>query len=622
MAESYEILEGLKKEFQQVQEFNIHDVKYTRISDSNLMNYTQGQIRFDVQNLISSTASDAPLYELSESYIQLYLKYSLTFDKVTNCALGTVNAGSNARIPVTDIQGDNVNALSIKDTDCLINQFWMQLSGQEVISTPTHSYLYRLLKKHIELESNLKMASDVEQKYFVNGESMYLNAAVGEVNNVLSEYRSKHVLNLNGHINESIRQRNKRFVRPGVPGANDMKSRVLTEADCQRLDIPYMKVLNYAAVGSGVPPRATEQKLTFEFYDIAKIYLKDLDDWFKNVPSLNQIPKFNLNIAFNMSQSSQWSVTFNTPEASNFTDPNVSTDADHTNVFNTFIMRLYDPLDVSAINGNSTCCPFLVGDAGWSRNNTLETAICIKPGAAQTVETTGTIRAEFGWGNNTKTQQYLFIPHVSWDLTLLKDIVLNEPYHFKTMKGFIDITTFNNLKKGVGYKRPLNNSFTHVRNIYLIPFHNYSQIASGANARSLTPWQSCVSTAPVTNSLVYLSKIQIWMGTKPLLMAGESNFSPIDYYDNGLYKLLGTNNVLSNKSGLINKNQWMSGYHYYKFDIAQYATELTDKDAKTFEIGFDIESAVNGNADATSDVVVIVECENSWNINRFTGLFM
>ncbi len=79
MAESYEILEGLKKEFQQVQEFNIHDVKYTRITDSNLMNYSQGQIRFDVQNLISSTASDAPLYELSEAYIQLYLKYSLTF---------------------------------------------------------------------------------------------------------------------------------------------------------------------------------------------------------------------------------------------------------------------------------------------------------------------------------------------------------------------------------------------------------------------------------------------------------------------------------------------------------------------------------------------------------------
>jgi hypothetical protein len=202
------------------------------------MNYTQGQIRFDVQNLISSTASDAPLYELSESYIQLYLKYSLTFDKDTNCftdptAINADSGGVNGFIPVKQIHGDNVNALSIKDTDCLVNQFWFQLSGAEVISTPTHSYLYRLLKKHIELESNLKMASDVEQKYFVNGESMYLNAAVGEVNNVLSEYRSKHVLNLNGHINESIRQRNKRFVRPGVPGANDMKSKVLTEADCQ-----------------------------------------------------------------------------------------------------------------------------------------------------------------------------------------------------------------------------------------------------------------------------------------------------------------------------------------------------------------------------------------------------
>jgi hypothetical protein len=208
---------------------------------------------------------------------------------------------------------------------------------------------------------------------------------------------------------------------------------------------------------------------------------------------------------------------------------------------------------------------------------------------------------------------------VSWDLTLLKDIVLNEPYHFKTMKGFIDITTFNNVKKGVGNKRPLNNSFTNVRNIYLIPYYNQKGLASGTSAENLSPWQSCVSTSPVTNSLVYLNRIQIWMGTKPLLIAGESNFSPIDYYDNGLYRLLGTNNILSNKSGLINKGQWMSGYHYYKFDIAQYSTELTDKDAKTFEIGFDVETAI---PNATCDVVVIVECENSWSINRFTGLFV
>jgi hypothetical protein len=110
------------------------------------------------------------------------------------------------------------------------------------------------------------------------------------------------------------------------------------------------------------------------------------------------------------------------------------------------------------------------------------------------------------------------------------------------------------------------------------------------------------------------------MGSKPLLVAGESNLSPIDYYDNGLYKLLGPNNILSGKTGLVTKSQWMSGYHYYKFDIAQFMSdEKADGVAKTFEIGFDIESMPT--SAGTADVICIVECENQWSINRFSGLF-
>ena len=127
----------------------------------------------------------------------------------------------------------------------------------------------------------------------------------------------------------------------------------------------------------------------------------------------------------------------------------------------------------------------------------------------------------------------------------------------------------------------------------------------------------------MTNSFVYLDRIQIYMGGKPLLPA-ENNITPIDYYDNQNYRVNNPmgNNVLGPQSGMISKFDWRGAYHYYQFDMTQYCSDATaDATPKSFELGFDIDSkAVVANN--TVDVVVIVEYQVSYKVNRFTSEFV
>ena len=82
------------------------------------------------------------------------------------------------------------------------------------------------------------------------------------------------------------------------------------------------------------------------------------------------------------------------------------------------------------------------------------------------------------------------------------------------------------------------------------------------------------------------------------------------------------NNVLGPQSGMISKFDWRGGYHYYQFDMTQYSSDATaDATPKSYEIGFDVDSkAVVANNKV--DVVVIIEFETNWKLNRFTGEFV
>ena len=449
---------------------------------------------------------------------------------------------------------------------------------------------------------------------------MILDSAVGEVNNISSAIVAKNVYHLD-ECNKKNKLINRKFVPMGKIDANTGKSAnrnlievtSFSESLLQQLEIPYF-----------VWSSATK----LVWYDVVKIYLRDIDDFFKNMPSTQQISKFNFTINTNLSDNSSWTETLGRGDYVDSAKSNPNLDASVATVGTLASVAeaqkqiqsqgifYFKPTKVVANNGNSTCCPFLLGDAGLSRHNMLDTAMCLLPTDTNTEFPTVKISSKIGWPS--KTQTYLMIPQVKWSPEVLPSVISNEPYQFYCRSATIDNNTFINLVPGTsGIKRPLNNQWSRVRNIYLVPFITNAGFGVSPNITTVLPYESPISSVPVTNSFVYLSRIQLYMGGKPLLPS-ENNVTNIDYYDNQLYRVMNPNgnNGLGKQSGMISKFDFRGAYHYYQFDMSQYCSDdVADATPKSFEIGFDIASlpcvAVN--------VVVIVEYEKNYKINRFTS---
>lgn len=645
MADSFENLEHLKLGFTEPQTFNVNGVTYARITDSNYSVYSNGQLRYNVQSLYSSSSSEKPVYELCEAYCHIPITNQLTLtdatfpDGANAVATNVIPLGIDSRQNIFQVH--NKNALALKDPLALINQYWFTMANQEVITSPTHSYFYNLLKLRCESKEELEKKMSVIDRILDNGQSMIRDSAVGEINNINSEYVAKNVFGLDESNNKNMKY-GKKFVPYGKDGTSTGLLEVsnFSEDDLIQLEIPYMKWIDATNI---------------VFYDIVKIYLKDVDDFFKNCPSLLQIPKFNLTINTNISDSTSWTVTYSnstyktsaksnplvdavgTGTAGVLADANAVSlsDAEVFNQIRTLFTHYFHPSKVVASMGNATCCPWLIGDAGLSKNNSLGNALMFIPDDTKTAVSLK-ITSRIGWWSgttNNKNQTYLIVPQVMWNPDIQSSIIKNEPYNFYVKKATIDMNTFTGLDyKKSSIKKPLNNSWSRVRNIYLVPFSTDFGLSTGpANAlvkSGVRPYESPLSSAPLTNSNIYLSRVQIWQGGKPLLPV-ENNYSPIDMYDNQLFRVLnemGGNNSLSVQSGMVDKYDWKGAYHYYKYDLSKFNSDSTaDNVPKSYEIGFDINSKSppsNANdSKNTCDVIVIIEYEASYSINRFTGEF-
>lgn len=644
MADSFENLEHLKSQYVEPQTFNVNGINYSRITDSNYGVYSNGQLRYNVQSLYASSASEKPVYELSEAYLQVYITNTLSLTNATfpdATVPQTTYVSTNLDAKQNVFQVHNKNGLALKDPIALVNQFWFTMSNQEVITSPTHSYFYNLLKLRCENKEELDKKMAVVDRVLDNGQSMIRDPVVGEMNNFNSETIAKDIFGLD-EVNSKNVKYGKKFIPYGKAGANPylLEAGNFDETALQNLEIPYMKWVD-----------AT----TIKYYDIIKIYLKDMDDFFKNAPSLLQIPKFNLTVNTNISDTTSWSVTlgrdgFIDSAGSNpnlacavasatgliKSDTTANAVADVQSIVQSLNKFYFHPTKVEASLNNATCCPWLLSDIGLSRNNSLRTGLNILPSDTANTVPVVKISSKFGW-DDKKLQTYLIIPQINWNPKINDSIITNVPYNFYVRKATIDMNTFANQSYGsVGIKKPLNNSWSRVRNIYLVPMSTAVGLSTGSKSANpvtfvqtgVKPYESPLSSAPITNSNIYLSRVQIWQGGKPLLPV-ENNFSPIDMYDNQLYRVMnenGGNSVLSSQSGMISKYDWKGAYHYYKYDLSKYNTDaVADNNPKSFEIGFDISSkAPKSNTDDsanTCDVIVIVEFEGQYKINRFTGLF-
>lgn len=646
MADSFETLETLKNDFTQPTEFNVNGYYYARITDGNYGTYSNGSLKFNISNLYSSTASDKVLYELSEAYIQLFVTNTLelsggaTFP--TNGVMGA-NSSPLDLNPATNINGYHVdlkNAVCLKDPTLLINQMWINQSGMEIISSSTHQYLYAILKNRCANKEDLEVKASILDRYMDNGTGLVIDPDVGEINNITSRYIAKNVYSTDG-FNDKNKLVNRKFVPMGtISNATGLSQSVsqlvevtmFSREKLEELEIPYFEVVSNTKI---------------VWYDIIKIYIKDLDDYFARVPSTQQIQKFNLVFNTNISDNTSWTIeysrsSYGTTASSNPNGTlalaaagNVAQGAEAFNQLRAFQKYYFKPTKLTSNLGNATCCPWLVGDSSLSRNNNLESALSFLPSDTAGQAPVVKISSKIGWhvvdNNNavlskSKLQQYLWIPQVKFNPSVMSQIIKNEPYVFFANTATIDINTFVGIKPSDYIKKPLNNTWSHVKNIYLLPMLD----GNGWAGSTSLPYESPLTSAPLTNGAgVYLSRIQIYQGGKPLLSADSGNLSPIDYYDNLLFRNMndfGGNSVLSKASGMLSKYDFRQAYKYYKFDMSQYCSDdVSFATPKSYEIAFKVDSkvvATSNNIPNSINVVVIVEYEKSYKINRFTGEFV
>lgn len=653
MADSFETLEALKKDFTSPSVFNVNGYYYARITDGNYGTYGNGSLKFNIANLYSSTASDKVLYELSEAYIQLFTTNTLELtdavfptqgeNGVNPMPLDVLPATTTTVLPgANSYHVDLRNAVCLKDPTLLINQMWINQGGMEIISSSTHQYLYAILKNRTANKEDLEVKASVLDRYFDNGTGLVIDPDVGEINNINSEYIAKNAYSTDG-FNDKNKLLNRKFVPMGTIDANGNSTSVsklvevtmFSRQKLEELEIPYFEVVSTTKI---------------VWYDITKIYLKDLDDYFKNCPSTAQIQKFNLVFNTNISDNTSWTIEYDrsTYSTKALHDPNTAltfvaantignTAPDLLNAFIGGQKHYFKPTKITSSLGNATCCPWLLGDSSLSRNNNLGSALSFLPtnvgsalaggggNAVLASKVKVKISSKIGWiyaGSNNKMQQHLWIPQVKFNPAVMSSIIKNEPYVFFANTATIDINTFVSIKPLESIKKPLNNTWSHVKNIYLVPMLD----GNGWAGSSSLPFESPLTSAPITNGAgVYLSRIQIYQGGKPLLSADSGNLSPIDYYDNLIFRNMneyGGNSSLSKCSGMLSKYDWRQAYHYYKFDMEQYCSDdVSFATPKSYEIGFKVDSK-EVVANSKVNVVVIVEYQKSYKINRFTGEFV
>lgn len=496
MADSFENLEALKSEYQVPETFNVSGISMARVTDSNFGIYSAGQIRYNVMSMYASSSTEKPMYELSESYAQIYVTNTLTLTNATftnnnNGATPPVNlpliptydkiaTGLNSRQNVYKVH--NKSGLALKDPLALVNQYWFSMANQDVITSSTHSYFYNLLKLRTENKEDLERKMSIIDRILDNGESMVRDSRVGEINNFNSEEIARDAFGLD-ECNKKNEKYGKKFV-PFADGSNTalLEATGFDKQDLLNLEIPFMEFVN---------------DNTIVYYDIVKIYLRDIDDFFKNAPSLLQIPKFNLTINTNISDSSSWSVTY---DRGGYVDaaksnPNINISVANAGALDTtntaglagdvqkIIQSLnkfyFHPKKVTANLGNATACPWLLADCGLSRNNSLKTGLSFSPDNT-TNDPVLTITSRIGWTN--KNQTFLFIPQVTWNPEMTTSIISDAPYTFYVKKATIDMNTFIGLNyKTAGIKKPLNNNWSRVRNIYLVPYHTQFGLSTGTS---------------------------------------------------------------------------------------------------------------------------------------------
>jgi hypothetical protein len=151
----------------------------------------------------------------------------------------------------------------------------------------------------------------------------------------------------------------------------------------------------------------------------------------------------------------------------------------------------------------------------------------------------------------------------------------------------------------------------------MIPF--LASTSNGGNTGGrLKPWQSPVSSAPVTTSSLKIADVQIYQGSKSFFTAEFLSLS-YAHYECLYYHLMNTytgNTESSNyRSGLITKSMFQSGaYNSYCFDVVTASDDSSFNEQDQIQVRW----SNKGSSSYKYDWIFILECQKEITIDVVT----
>lgn len=543
-------------------------IDWTPIPDNNAKNYSNGLINFNNVNISGTNANIQ--HALSKTNVLIPYTYSL---KITG---GTFTSDG------INIVEDNKYASSVKGYHNFIESHTSKM-GSTSLNVPVDNTNIIMNEKLKRMGLDEKLLYGSKLNYELDSTNSYaFDAGVGESNNVvrpvaLTNAKSNEVNN--GHLRR-------------MQAVNN----TLNALD------PYVLLSGEASIKSALQPKMSLNSPTeLKFTGVASIPLAEIHDVYKQMPTMSSVRALELRLQTNLAVSNSWTIVYTGGSQA------VSTE--------------YKPKGLIAIQPYGSTCPFLVSNCGSAvaagANRSSAFGLTVFPTAANT-EFRVTVTGKIGYDDDTAQPCELMVPSYTMNPSYASSILSEKAFRLLYNDHSVTWIRGRTANSGIVTEK-LQGSFQRPRKVFVIPFmSNVNQVTSiDGNVNMVVPYQSLISSAPVSCSPCPLSNFNIKIGQKPIY--GQPLQYSHEFYDQHVLEALGKVNGNSSRnpffSGLITKDMHQKNYPVYVFNIERVSNEQLDNEDK------DIYLVCKQNSTKAIDFMVILERQCEVMLNRSTGLY-
>jgi len=578
------IQEGLKYNFEQDSEsmendYVATDIQWIYLNDQNSFNYSNGWVNFTNMNLIGASADK--FFDWSQAYVVIPYTVSLT---PTNCVFGSAATYQNNAFTATTVTPENAMAIAPKGNHHLIDLTYIKFNSISVNRGSNYVNFYENEKLKMMSEEEYKLFGDIMNINWDNADSYTYNAALLEYNNNLKAGAyttgvTPSSFANTGHLNRILKN-NFDYVNASSNYAQNTLITANTLTDTL-LSTCYTN---------------TTTSLVFQY--TAVIPLAQIHDFYAKLPVVQNSTGFELRLQLNIAGNNSWTTTYACTPLGAFATP----------------AGVQTPISITANQGVGHTCPFLLSQAGTN----LGTGLSIMPVAVlNNTSCSITITPTIGWLNGQTTVSgnpcRIYVPQISYTPSYTQ-MLLKQP-KFRLLYDDYYVDTILSVTGSGNVSKLFNAQLSRPRTLYIIPFLNPTCATTPANA--VSPYLSCVSSAPNTSSICRIKNVQIQIGGQNIYIQPlQYNY---DFYNNNLLPLLGKINGNSLKSrfqtGQITSSMWNKCYNTFTFDLQKCSDEIGDNGLRQFQINFSIDSVTA----RVYDFLLIVTYQNELYVDQVSG---